>query len=318
MTRRCAVLALGLLLPASAARATEIASGVDLIPGRFVPNVQPDGNTVVFRAKDGLVVVDTGRHSEHTQAVIDFAAQAHLPVKAIVNSHWHLDHVGGNVMLRKAFPGARVYASGAIGDALKGFLAGYRGQLEDAIAKSADAEQQNSWRAEIALLDAGAALGPDEIVTAAGKRTIAGLTLELGLEDHAVTAGDVWVFDPATRVLAAGDLVTLPVPFLDTACAANWKASLDRLAKTDFGILIPGHGAPMAPPAFQVYRAAFDHLLTCTASTATKDVCIEGWMKDAGTLIEGEDPKWVRSLLDYYVDAHLRGDPAQNAKLCGK
>ena len=50
------------------------------------------------------------------------------------------------------------------------------------------------------------------------------------LEARAVTAGDVWLFDPATRVLAAGDLVTLPAPFLDTACPERWKAALDRVA----------------------------------------------------------------------------------------
>ena len=137
MTRLLAVLALA-LWPCRL-QAVEVAPGVELIPGRFVPGVQPDGNTLVFRSPEGLVVLDTGRHPEHAQAVIDFAARSHLPVKAILNSHWHLDHVGGNLMLRKAFPGARVYASAAIREALKGFLANYRAQLEETIAKTADA-----------------------------------------------------------------------------------------------------------------------------------------------------------------------------------
>jgi glyoxylase-like metal-dependent hydrolase (beta-lactamase superfamily II) len=318
VSRRLATSSLICFLCAVGAFAAEIAPGVDLIPGRFVPNVQPDGNTVIFRGTDGLIVLDTGRHPEHALAVIDTAREAHLPVKAIVNSHWHLDHVGGNVMLRRAYPGAKVYASAAIADALKGFLAGYRSQLQDAIAQTPDVEKQKPWQAEIALIDAGPALGPDEVVTAPGSRTIAGRALELGLEDHAVTAGDVWVFDPATRVLAAGDLVTLPVPLFDTACPESWKASLDRLAKKDFRVLVPGHGAPLSPEAFDTYRSAFDHLVACAASAAPKDDCVGGWMKDAGTLIEGEDPKWVRFMLDYYVGNQLRGDPAQAAKLCGK
>ena len=43
----------------------EIASGVHLLPGGFPPGRGPDGNTVVFDAPDGLIVVDTGRHAWH-------------------------------------------------------------------------------------------------------------------------------------------------------------------------------------------------------------------------------------------------------------
>src|SRR5689334_1513225 len=96
--------------------ASELAPDVHLIPGKFVAGTQPDGNTVVFSAPEGLVVFDTGRHPEHTQEIVEFASAARKPVVAIVNSHWHLDHVGGNVLLRETYPKVRVYASGAIED----------------------------------------------------------------------------------------------------------------------------------------------------------------------------------------------------------
>jgi glyoxylase-like metal-dependent hydrolase (beta-lactamase superfamily II) len=296
---------------------TKLAPGVSLLPGRFVKGTQPDGNTVILRGSKGLLVVDTGRHPEHTQGVIDFANAAHLPVTAIVNSHWHLDHIGGNAMLRKAFPDVRVYASAAFADARKGFLASYRAQLEDMVHKTPDPAAQKPWLAEIALIDAGDALAPDEIVDASGERTLAGRRLRLELEDHAVTAGDLWVLDKATRVLVAGDLVTLPVPFLDTACPERWRAALDRVAKTDFVLLVPGHGAPMHRPQFEVYRKAFDGLLKCAASSQPKSSCIDGWMHDAAPLLTGEDPTFVRSLLDYYVDNSLRGDASRRTTLCG-
>src|SRR4051794_25184371 len=116
-------LALALLL------ATNVAPGIDLIPGRVDANGQPDGNTIVFRGSKGLIVVDTGRHRVHNQAIVDYARAAKLPVSAIINTHWHLDHIGGNALLRREFPGVRVYASNALADARKGFLAGYRKQL---------------------------------------------------------------------------------------------------------------------------------------------------------------------------------------------
>jgi len=314
----CLCLILGSLRAAGAAdtvRATELASGVLFVPGGFAPGSQPDGNSLLLRGKDGWVVVDTGRHPEHTRAVL--AAAGKLPILAVVNTHWHLDHVGGNVLVRQAFPEVRIYASAAIGDALQGFLKSYRAQLEDAIAHTGDVEKKKSWRAEIALIDAGKALSPDAIVSRSETRTIAGRALEVGLESHAVTAGDRWLFDPSTGILAAGDLVTVPVPFLDTACPEKWKAALAHLAQKDFKLLVPGHGAPMSRAEFETYWGAFGMLLACAASKAEKGVCIDGWMMDAGTLLGQDDPKFVRSAVEYYIDNSLRGDPANTAKLCG-
>ncbi len=104
-----------------------------MIRGTFAAGTQPDGNTVILRARDGLIVVDTGRHVEHTQAILDFAKAANAPILAIINTHWHLDHIGGNAMLRRVYPGLQVLASGALANARSGFLARYRGQLEDVL-----------------------------------------------------------------------------------------------------------------------------------------------------------------------------------------
>ena len=298
---------------------TPVANGVDLLPGNFVPGHQPDGNTVVFTAPGGLVVVDTGRHLAHTQQIVDLAKARGLPVRSIVNTHWHLDHVGGNVLLRQRFPTVRVVASGAIDDALGGFLARYRAQLAEVIAApDSTSEQVAAWKTEMALIDAGKALAPDDVVTASGPRDLAGRTLGLHLVAHAVTAGDLWIYDPATKVLVAGDLVTLPVPFLDTACPAHWQAALAELAKVDFATLVPGHGPLLSPADFATYRRAFDHLLTCGASSRPRDICVDGWLADIGGLVPAADQAFTRSLAEYYVDNSLRGDPAQAAKLCGR
>jgi glyoxylase-like metal-dependent hydrolase (beta-lactamase superfamily II) len=308
-------LVLASALAASPVAAAEVAPGVHLLPGSFVPGTQPDGNTVIFVAPEGLIVMDTGRHREHTQGIVAFAKEKGVAVKAILNSHWHLDHIGGNPLLRQEFPGVRVYAAPTLEEAMKGFLASYRAYLEDAVKKG-DEEAQKPLRAELAILDAGKALAPDEPVTSSGPRTIAGKELRLELETHAVTAGDLWALDPATGVLAAGDLVTLPAPFLDTACPARWQAALDHLAKADFKILIPGHGPAMTRADFETYRQAFGALLACAASAKAKDECIGGWLRDIGKLVPEQDHTFTRSLLDYYVENHLRGDPAKTAKLC--
>lgn len=294
---------------------TRVAEGVHLLRGTFRPGSQPDGNTVVLRGPSGLVVVDTGRHPEHAQRVIAFARAQGAGVAAVVNTHWHLDHVSGNPALRAAFPGLEVHASDAIREAATGFLARSRRQLEEMLARPGDAGQKGAWQAEIARIDAAPGLFPDRPVAATGRRTLAGRVLDLRFE-RAVTQGDVWILDPKTRVVVAGDLVTLPVPFLDTACPARWREALARIEATDFTQLVPGHGPVLSRAEFGAYRRAFDNLLACGASARARAECVAGWIADAGTLLTEAERDFARSLAGYYLDAHLRGDPAKAAELC--
>jgi glyoxylase-like metal-dependent hydrolase (beta-lactamase superfamily II) len=81
-----------LLMSAAALHAqSEVAPGITLFRGTFTPGRQPDGNTVVVSTPTGLIVIDTGRHAEHTQRILDFAAASKSPIASIINTHWHLD-----------------------------------------------------------------------------------------------------------------------------------------------------------------------------------------------------------------------------------
>jgi glyoxylase-like metal-dependent hydrolase (beta-lactamase superfamily II) len=299
-----------------AGAAALIAPGTYFIAGEVTPNRQPDGNSVLIAATAGLIVFDTGRHAEHAQELLDFAGSLHQPIAAIINSHWHLDHVGGNPRLRAAFPDIRVYASSAFDAARRGFLADYRAQLASEISASKNPEAQKSMRTEIALIDAGAALGPTDVIDGSGRLTIAGRPLQVNLERHAVTAGDVWVYDPETRVLLAGDLVTLPAPFFESACPERWRTSLSHLEKAPFEQLVPGHGAPMQRAQFIAYRKAFANLLDCAAGGAEKPRCIDGWVSEAPGLQNSKDVSYARTLIDYYLDNYLRHPSERVRKFC--
>jgi glyoxylase-like metal-dependent hydrolase (beta-lactamase superfamily II) len=297
--------------------AQSLAPGIDLIPGEFRPGTQPDGNTIVIRGSDGLLVFDTGRHHEHTQAIIDFARGEGLPVKVILNSHWHLDHVGGNLMLREVYPDAHVYASAAIDGALHGFLADYRISLEKQLAAGADdPAKQAGLRDELAIIDAGARLAPDETITITSERNLVGRKMTVGLARDAVTAGDVWLFDPGSGLLASGDLVTLPVPFLDTACPQGWRKALDTLHAVAFKLLVPGHGEPMHRNQFEAYRTAYGNLLDCAGSARSKVKCADGWLHDVGPLVPPSQQRFARASMDYYMDKSLRADAQHTAALC--
>src|SRR5277367_5615632 len=308
---------MGMLYGVCACAASLIAPGTYLIEGEVTPNRQPDSNSIVIVAPQGLIVFDTGRHPQHAQQVLEFARAQNQPIAAIINSHWHLDHVGGNPRLRAAFPDIRVYASSAIEAARRGFLAEYRAQLVTQLASAAkDPKAQEPLRAEMALIDAGAALDPTDVIARSAPLAIAGRVLQVHLESHAVTAGDVWVLDPATGVLLAGDLVTLPAPFFESACPARWRNSLAHLAKARFDWLVPGHGSPMNRAQFSAYRKAFSHLLECAAGDAKKADCIDGWLSDAAPLILPKEMSYARTLIGYYLENYLRNPSERVRSFC--
>jgi glyoxylase-like metal-dependent hydrolase (beta-lactamase superfamily II) len=299
-----------------AASASAAPPGYTLIPGSFAPGRQPDGNSIVIDAPAGLIVVDTGRHPEHREKILALARARGRPLAAIVNSHWHLDHTGGNAALRRAFPQAELYASRAVEGALTGFLARSRKEAEAFLASGhASAEQAEEMRGDFATMDDRAALMPTVPVTASQRRRVAGRPLHVNLARNAATEGDVWLYDEKARAVVAGDLVVAAVPFFDTACPEGWRKALAEIAHTPFVTLFPGHGAPMTHPQFDRWRLAFANLLDCSQGPRSDAECKAGWMRDAAPFVAGENPARIGSLLDYYLKTRLRS-PAGRREYC--
>jgi glyoxylase-like metal-dependent hydrolase (beta-lactamase superfamily II) len=289
------------------AQPVELEPGIEWLAGRFPAAAQPDGNSVLIDAPDGWIVVDSGRHPLHVQALLARIRSSGKPLRVIINTHWHLDHIGGNRALRDAYPQARVIASDAIVGARTGFLATYRRQLQDELAKpTLEAAQRTAYQREIDVIDDAAASTPDVRIDGLQTIDVAGRGLSFGLERDAVSGGDVWAYDPVMSVLATGDLVTLPAPLFDTACPERWGAALGRIAVLRFRWLVPGHGAPMTRGQFVIYRESFDRLIACAASNAPGAQCIDGWLSDAGGLFPRDQQPLARALLGYYLQQRLR------------
>jgi len=287
--------------------APRLPAGYTLVPGRFEPGRQPDGNSVIIEAPEGLIVVDTGRHRAHTGRVLAAARATGKPVAAVINTHWHLDHVSGNPSVRQAFPRARVYASGAIDGALTGFLARGAEAARAALAGGElDAVTAEEVRGDLATVEAGDRLKPDVRVVRSGRVRLAGRAIELRLARDAATAGDLWLYDPGTRTAIVGDLVTLPVPFFDTACPAGWRRALNDIAATPFRTLIPGHGPAMSRATFAAYARGFEDLVACAASPAPAETCAAAWTETARAVDPANDDARARRMAAYYVSEVLR------------
>lgn len=306
--RLLSILLLALVQTAAPAppEARTIAPDTWLVPGAMLPNRGPDGNTVVFAGPEGLVVVDTGRHAWHSDGILAFARERRQPIRAIVNTHWHLDHSSGNGRLKAAHPDARVHTTRAVDRALApdGFL------TRNAVAARARTPQPSDppTRAEetaifLETMTRSEELRPDAPVERTGPVRLAGRPLSLRVATDAVTDADVWIFDEATRVAVIGDLVTLPAPFFETACPAGWQAALDEVWATPFDLAVPGHGAPMTRAEFDTYRRAFGAFRACVASDAAPRACAEGWTRDVGPLLATDgDRQQATGYAAYYVD----------------
>ncbi|MGH8194868.1 MAG: MBL fold metallo-hydrolase [Woeseiaceae bacterium] len=287
-----------------------------VIAGGFAPGRGPDGNSIFFDAPEGLILVDTGRHLEHRETLLAFAKDRGQPIAAIVNTHWHLDHSGGNAEIKAVYPDAPLYTSTAIEGALTGFFERSRVRAAEYLKSGqASAGQQAEIKRDLAAMDDTDSLKPTIPVTESGTMTIAGRSFTVNLAPYAATEGDVWIYEPSEKLVIAGDLVVAMVPFMDTACAEGWRDALDEIAGTPFETLIPGHGDAMSHAQFMTWRGAFNNLLDCAASDSSRDTCIAGWRRDAAEFIPAGETR-VDEMVGCYIDTRLRTEPEERLRYC--
>ena len=283
-----------------------LAPGVELVRGAILSGRGPDGNTVVFDAPDGLVVIDTGRHDWHSDAILALARKHERPIAAIVNTHWHLDHSSGNGRLKAVFPGARVYSTNAIDRALAegGFLArnleSTKPMLDD---PKVDDLQEEEMRVFVATMRESAVLRPDVVVATDGRCAIGGREFDLHVTNGAVSDADVWLYDRPSGIAVIGDLVTLPSPFFETACPDRWREALDAVWAVPFTTAIPGHGEPMSRAQFDAWRRSFNAYMDCVTGAAEPGQCAATWVDGVAQFVGSDEGarRTARTYAEYYV-----------------
>ncbi len=289
------------------------------IEGKVPADVQPDGNSIVLEGPHELLVIDTGRHPEHTDQILAVAKAKNKPITAIINTHWHLDHTTGNARIRAAYPGAKLYASTAVEGALQGFLVRSVDQAKASLDDPTVPELSKAdTRLYLNAINDPADLIPDRPVKGPMSIRLGERELQLHLARHAATEGDVWVHDPASKTVFVGDLVVVPLPFFDTGCAEGWRQALAEIDQLDFQTLVPGHGLPMDHATFSSYRHAFDDFTACAEGTQPTASCVATWMQEGASFVAMHpDPRYTKAALTYYVDQILRVT-AKRSEFCGK
>jgi len=167
----------------------------------------------------------------------------------VVNTHSHMDHVGGNEVFAAA---ATIAATGATRERVLETAAGLPERIaaaEVAVADAPAGDDEGSVRrrkeaqARLDSLRRLHLVAPDATIsdhlTLYGQRRRADL-IALGT---AHTNGDLAIHLPDNRTLLAGDVVvnhTLPV--VQDGDAVQWRGVLTRLRVLEAATLLPGHG----------------------------------------------------------------------------
>ena len=182
------------------------------------------GNITIYLTDDGVVLIDSKNDRMHDDVVAKVRSLTDKPIKYVVLTHNHQDHSGGAAKMQQI--GATVVIS------------------RDDRVQMARANQPGLPQM---------AYSRESNVFLGGK--------EVQLKEYCGhTRGDTVAYLPAARVVAVGDLVTIPdsIPqIVNYGDGGNWTdmgRTLDAIAAMDFDFMIAGHGPLLSKAEFLRHR----------------------------------------------------------------
>jgi glyoxylase-like metal-dependent hydrolase (beta-lactamase superfamily II) len=278
---------------------------VELVPlGRDVylirrpdPLRQPvEGNSIVIVNESDVVVIDSGgAPASAANALRLIRGVTSKPVSVLINTHWHGDHNMGNQVYREAFPGLRIVSHeathGHIAGETMSYVATLPAELDGYIKEfeAMAAKEPLSERRQLMLEDLRVAkreveqvrITPpdltfsDKLTLHHGKREIQVLHLGKGNTD-----GDAVVWLPQEKILISGDLVVHPLPYGIGSYPREWLATLDKLSRFPFELLVPGHGEPQKDRAYlQQLTRTLTNIREQVAASVAKGLDLEATTK---------------------------------------
>ncbi len=210
----------------------EIAPGVFVHTGKyqlFMPDNAGDVSNAGFVVGDDAVaVIDTGGSPRIGAALLQaIRARTDRPIKYVINTHMHPDHVFGNVAFVAESP----------------TFVGHR-KLPRALA--ARAERYLAINKELLgdkAFEGTRIIPPTLLVEDEIELDLGGRTLIVQAQKTAHTDNDATVYDTKTGTLFLGDLIFVKhVPALDGSIRGWLKLMSELDQRTDVARVVPGHG----------------------------------------------------------------------------
>jgi glyoxylase-like metal-dependent hydrolase (beta-lactamase superfamily II) len=187
---------------------------------------------VIYGAADQALLIDTGLNDTAARKVLRDLQAAGRRVTAIITTHGHADHFGGNAFVVKR-TGARVYAPSWDEMVL-------RYPLTQPLCLFAGADPPSSLRSGFLLADAS----PVDVIYDAGPLEVAGVALEaVSLAGHSGNQMGILcdgIFFCADVVLPERVIERYKMPYLYSV--RDHLRSLERALTVEHMRAVPGHG----------------------------------------------------------------------------
>ena len=312
----------------------ELGAGVYVLRDAAGSVALPVHGSVAFIVGDrDVVVVDSSRTASAARLALQSLGEiTDKPVRALINTHWHEDHVLGNEVFLEAYPGISIIAHSSTRNEIAHEAADEFGpsvaRFEQSLARVLETlERGTTVGGEPLTREARGnliatrdmfnyVLPQDRIAAFVVPNVVFDRELSLFQDEREIrvlhlgrgnTAGDAVVFLPAEGVLIAGDLVVAPVPYGSGSFPSEWIEVMERLDALEFTTLVPGHGPTMHDRDYlhrvrdllvelvaEAHRARSDGLGPQAAldSELVQGV-IEGFV--------GDDPSLRRSMMNFFV-----------------
>jgi len=187
----------------------KIGDNLYVIHNDFVP-----GNTTALVTTEGVILVDDKFPVDADNIVAEVKKITPQPIKFVVNTHYHMDHSGGNARMQAL--GAQVITS----------------------------EQTHRYMVEAKQP------GLSNVTFQGGRGHIylGGQHVELFYFGRSHTGGDTVAYFPAQRVVAMGDMFTFGdatpelIDYAGGGSAKDWTNTVGGAIALDFDVVVPGHG----------------------------------------------------------------------------
>lgn len=307
----------------------KLAEGIYAVIRQDLPGLMVDANNVFIINDEDVIVVDANGAPSITKEVL--AALRKLtdkPVRYVINTHWHDDHIIGDTVYRAAFPNVefigharnREYLSNQGQINRKSFVEGatqfvpelrkLMEQNKNLAGGELTAEERASLDSDLRLVGLVLAEAPQTQLTLPTVAVEERLTLHRGQRvidirhlGRGHTAGDLIVHLPKENIVITGDLVVWPVPLVggEQSHIGEWSATLEKIRALQPAIIVPGHGPVLRDDAYVKQMAAlFASIQQQTAAAAARGETLEQARKSVSlgefrVQFTGESP--VRKLL---------------------
>ena len=206
-----------------------------LKPGLFLLT-GAGANTLVRVTTDGLIVVDTKNpgDEQYNSLLAQIKGVSPLPVKFVINTQHHPDHVGNNQKFLDA--GAQIVAL----EALKSFM------TSDPRTTAIPGRPTQTFAKDHVL-------------------KLGGAEVHAHFYGRGHTGDDTMVYFPDAKVVMVSDQMTDTSPIVDWANGGSWvewSKVLDAVLKLDFETAIQGRGEPKTRADVQAFKAKVDLVIT--------------------------------------------------------